>query len=157
MKLNAHSPFEWSFFHCVTQNPRTFTSLKMRALWTESLDSELRGKVSLWKVMLNLRVCRRFHLTTGTVTGCLAIPPYVTIDPRILEDMGITAFYDQIFSSMPDIRSLQQRSASLLQMTEQLCGALASNSIQCQFRPWTGLFKRKKKMVSMLLVHHTEN
>lgn len=47
----------------------------------------------------------------------------------------------------------QDDSASLLQMTEQFCCALASDSIQRQLRLWTGLYKRKGKKHTVF-IHH---
>ena len=42
-------------------------------------------------------------------------------------------------------------------MTEQLCCALASDSIQCKFRLRTGLFKRKKNILGMCLFSNNQS
>lgn len=57
--------------------------------------------------MLNLGGHSRIQLTTGTVTGSLAIPPYVTMDPPILKLIRNMAHYDKLFSSCQHIRCTQ--------------------------------------------------
>lgn len=83
-------------------------------------------------------------LTTGTVTGCLAIPPYVTIDPPNLGHMAVGGFYNNILSQASDIGFQLENKAFSLEMAEEFCCAFASNSIQCQFRLWTVLLTRRK-------------
>lgn len=59
-------------------------------------------KESFRNIMFIPEGYKKFDLTTGMVTGCLAIPPYVTIVPPYLEEMGIVNYIVILFSSISD-------------------------------------------------------
>lgn len=56
--------------------------------WLKSVSTTLTLMLHA-PLLSSVKLCKNgkcsFPLTTGTVTGCLDIPPYVTIDPPILK------------------------------------------------------------------------
>lgn len=76
------------------------------------------------------------------------------MSPWILQSWNKHTLYKWLFFHLQNTDVILTEFISLLQMTEQFCCTLASNSIQCKFRSWISLWKHSH--VWILFCHWCE-